>query len=547
MGNFANLTASYEVLGLNEQAGTCLACGRFSEAIAACHQAIKTQPHHFGAYHILGQVLQAQHKNSAAVRAYRIALELNPDCTKAQQGLSQILSGEDLWFPPGDYVSSGLRKIKCDRYFPNLVVDNISSKWQYHRREIPHNRYVDQQFPTVGFITRDEAHILYNTALQFAGKPALEIGCWLGWSTCHLALGGVILDVIDPGLANPVFASRVGSALQAAGVTERVELIAGYSPAKVAEIARSCHRRWSLIFIDGNHEAPGPFLDAQICEQVAADDALILFHDLVSPDVFAGWNYFRDRGWNVAIYQTKQIMGVAWRGKVKPIAHQPDPSVSWTLPSHLQWQWILNHDSDSVKNDGYYYPIIDKLVADNPGQMTVAEYRYIADIINHQSPGNLLIFGVGKDSGLWMDINRHGKTVFLEDSQGWLTQVKNTYADLEAYHIDYQTRRQNWAELLMKFERGEDCLSLDLPNWIYDISWDWILVDGPAGYTPETPGRMKSIYIASQLAIKSGDTDVFVHDCDRTVEIAYTSYFFKPNHLVKQISRLNHYRVSPGH
>ncbi|MEI2418643.1 class I SAM-dependent methyltransferase, partial [Arthrospira platensis SPKY2] len=344
----------------------------------------------------------------------------------------------------------------------------------------------------------------------------------------------MILDVIDPGLANPVFASRVGSALQAAGVTERVELIAGYSPAKVAEIARSCHRRWSLIFIDGNHEAPGPFLDAQICEQVAADDALILFHDLVSPDVFAGWNYFRDRGWNVAIYQTKQIMGVAWRGKVKPIAHQPDPSVSWTLPSHLQWQWILNHDSDSVKNDGYYYPIIDKLVADNPGQMTVAEYRYIADIINHQSPGNLLIFGVGKDSGLWMDINRHGKTVFLEDSQGWLTQVKNTYADLEAYHIDYQTRRQNWAELLMKFERGEDCLSLDLPNWIYDISWDWILVDGPAGYTPETPGRMKSIYIASQLAIKSGDTDVFVHDCDRTVEIAYTSYFFKPNHLVKQ-------------
>jgi hypothetical protein len=31
-----------------------------------------------------------------------------------------------------------------------------------------------------------------------------------------------------------------------------------------------------------------------------------------------------------------QIMGVAWRGNVQPIAHIPDPSVNWELPSHLQ-------------------------------------------------------------------------------------------------------------------------------------------------------------------------------------------------------------------
>ena len=50
----------------------------------------------------------------------------------------------------------------------------------------------------VGFMNRDENHILYNKALQFRGLRALEIGCWLGWSTCQVAMVGVILDVVDP-------------------------------------------------------------------------------------------------------------------------------------------------------------------------------------------------------------------------------------------------------------------------------------------------------------------------------------------------------------
>ena len=35
-------------------------------------------------------------------------------------------------------------------------------------------------------------------------------------------------------------------------------------------------------------------------------------------------------------YNTMQIMGVAWRGNVEPVAHIPDPTVPWTLPPHLQ-------------------------------------------------------------------------------------------------------------------------------------------------------------------------------------------------------------------
>ena len=35
------------------------------------------------------------------------------------------------------------------------------------------------------------------------------------------------------------------------------------------------------------------------------------------------------------VYQTMQIMGVAWRGDIQPVEHQPDPQVNWVLPKHL--------------------------------------------------------------------------------------------------------------------------------------------------------------------------------------------------------------------
>ena len=107
---------------------------------------------------------------------------------------------------PRDYVSPGMLVILPDECFPNIIIgDKRYSTWRYSRKEIPHNRYVDKRFPGVGFNNRDEVHILYNTALKFKGKKALEIGCWLGWSACHLALGGVELDVIDPLLENRDF------------------------------------------------------------------------------------------------------------------------------------------------------------------------------------------------------------------------------------------------------------------------------------------------------------------------------------------------------
>ena len=226
--------------------------------------------------------------------------------------------------PEGDYVAAGLSIVFPDAAFPNLVV-GVNAV-----RQSPHNHYVDQRQPEIGLVNRDEASILYNTALRFRGRDALEIGGFLGWSTCHLALGGVWLDVVDPLLDRPHIRLSAEESLTAAGVRRQVNLIAARSPDAIIELHRRRGRGWDLIFIDGDHDADGPYNDAVMCERYAAADAAVLFHDLALPAVARGLDYFRDRGWKTAIYRTAHIMGVAWRGAVEPVTHAADPTVTWT-------------------------------------------------------------------------------------------------------------------------------------------------------------------------------------------------------------------------
>ncbi|MDR3535531.1 MAG: class I SAM-dependent methyltransferase [Acetobacteraceae bacterium] len=244
---------------------------------------------------------------------------------------------DTLVFPPGDYVSPGFRRVAPDACFPFMAtVDDLNTiTWPYYRRWIPHIFRSDRRSPLIGFVSRDEAHILYNTALRCQGQRALEIGCWMGWSACHLALGGVTLDVVDPLLANPAIHASVLASLTAAGVHEHVRLVPEASPAAVMRLHASETPRWGCIFIDGNHDRPGPLHDAMTAPAVAAPDALVLFHDLASPEVAEGLDYLRDQGWNTMLYQTVQIMGVAWRGAARPVDHVPDPRIVWTLPDHL--------------------------------------------------------------------------------------------------------------------------------------------------------------------------------------------------------------------
>ena len=239
-------------------------------------------------------------------------------------------------FANGDYVSPGFALTRPDAHFPMMMIDDPRScSWPYCRKTIGHNWYRDKRVAGVAFVNRDEAHILYNTALLFQGQPALEIGCFFGWSACHLALGGVLLDVVDPILAKPDVLASVRNSLAGAGVLASVRLIPAASPGAVAALATSTPRRWSLVFIDGNHDFPGPVADAVASERFCARDAMVLFHDLMAPAVAEALFFLKDRGWKARLFHTSQIMGVAWRGDVRPVDHRPDPTQDWWLPPHL--------------------------------------------------------------------------------------------------------------------------------------------------------------------------------------------------------------------
>jgi hypothetical protein len=236
----------------------------------------------------------------------------------------------------GDYVSPGLALARPDECFPNMILgDPSTNSWPWLRRGIPHRWYNDRRYPGTGFANRDEASILYNTALRFQGRNALEIGCFLGWSAVHLAMGGVNLDIVDPFLSDPSVGGSVRDSLVGAKPAGRVRLFGGLSPAIVEHLAAE-GTRWTLFFIDGDHEGMGPTNDAIVAERYATKDALMLFHDLAAPAVCAAVAWLKNRGWNVRVYHTAQIMAAAWRGNVEPIDHQPDPTVDWAIPAHVR-------------------------------------------------------------------------------------------------------------------------------------------------------------------------------------------------------------------
>ena len=270
---------------------------------------------------------------------------------------NNVKSGTQSALKPNDYVSPGLSIIIPDSAFPNMIVGNTATiRWPWLRRWVEHNWYTDRRNPEVGFASRDEAAILYNSALLFRGKSCLEVGCWRGWSAVHLALGSCSLDIIDPVFADPEFAESVLNSCEGAGVRGFVTLHTGFSPGAIDELSRATGKKWSLAFIDGDHEGDAPRLDAEAVMRNAADTAMVLFHDLASPAVAAGLNAMRNAGWRTMIYQTMQIMGVAWRGNVEPVAHIPDPKVFWTLPRHLSSYEVSGWKSPFLPDGREWWP-----------------------------------------------------------------------------------------------------------------------------------------------------------------------------------------------
>jgi len=246
--------------------------------------------------------------------------------------------------PRRDYVSPGLVDPRLISRFPTLAEGVVAElEWPYVRKDAPHIWRRDlrsKRNPFIGVLSLDEATLLHNNALPFRGKRGLEIGCHYAWSTAHLVAAGLDLDVIDPALGHADQMRAVTDSLSPIGAAR---LWAGFSPSIVPAVHAYLPQPWSFAFIDGYHEGDAPRNDARSVINLMADDALVMFHDLISPHVAAGLAVFAQAGWSVGLYNTMQIMGAAWRGAARPAPHVADKDMPPATAAHLDAYPLLSH------------------------------------------------------------------------------------------------------------------------------------------------------------------------------------------------------------
>lgn len=183
---------------------------------------------------------------------------------------------------------------------------------------------------------------------------------------------------------------------------------------------------------------------------------------------------------------------------------------------------------------------IRTLVESNPGQATFEEYKLLHDVLVARAPCNMLVFGVGRDSSLWLDANAGGRVVFLEDVIEWAAFARSAVRGIVVHDVSYGAVRGFMWPVLRHFERT--LFMADLPAEVLETDWDVIVVDAPRGTRWDRPGRMKSVYTAAVLGARSG-ADVFVHDCHRRVERESSDQFLRSERLVAQTGSMRHYRL----
>ncbi|KAE8778744.1 Protein IRX15-LIKE [Hordeum vulgare] len=202
--------------------------------------------------------------------------------------------------------------------------------------------------------------------------------------------------------------------------------------------------------------------------------------------------------------------------------------------------------------------------ANSTVSMPEGDVRAIAAVLRRRAPCNLLVFGLGAETPLWRALNHGGRTVFLDENPFYVAHMEGAHGGLEAYDVAYATAVRELPDLLdaARASRRAECRPVqnllfsdcrlaigDLPNQLYEVAWDVILVDGPHGYAEGSPGRMAAIYSSAVMARTKGTvTDVLVHDYEREVESVCAREFLCDENRVEGTTTpsLGHYILRGG-
>lgn len=201
-------------------------------------------------------------------------------------------------------------------------------------------------FAGCGYVTHDEAAILYRTASRIGGRW-LEIGSHTGWSTAHIALGASTVYALEPEFIRPVFNDRKDPAVFFKVFSDNIARVRAAYPSlapvdPIPHLSQNVLPLWdgpkfSGCFIDGEHMPPFPQRDAEMLLPHLAADAVVVFHDVLGEPVQDGVKHLVDHGFSWRLYRTPQLLAVCWRGRFTPIDHTPDPAFDWAaFVSHLR-------------------------------------------------------------------------------------------------------------------------------------------------------------------------------------------------------------------
>lgn len=199
------------------------------------------------------------------------------------------------------------------------------------------------------------------------------------------------------------------------------------------------------------------------------------------------------------------------------------------------------------------------LSSSNTSALTGKEYRFLSHLISHRAPCNLLVFGIEHQYLTQVSsLNAGGLTIFLEDNPSKLSIISTNSSSTRVYEVQYKTSAKEAYKLLNHARKNLGCspysgiheaprckLALtELPKEVYDLKWDVVVVDGPSGEGPETPGRMAAIYTASMLARRGNMTNVVVHDVDQMIEKWFSWEFLCAENLVSSKGRFWNFQIA---
>src|SRR5664279_3203852 len=150
-------------------------------------------------------------------------------------------------------------------------------------------------------------------------------------------------------------------------------------------------------------------------------------------------------------------------------------------------------------------------------QIAPSHIKVIAGAVVTRQPNcNFLVFGLGYDTPMWVALNSSGRTLFVESSDTWITNTKAKVPGLNAWKgpFDGVTVASSLEAPLTVMAQAV------VPEFLRFAKWDVILIDGPEGGLPTSPGRGLPISWAS--ALRTPETHIFVHDYERKLETVLT-------------------------